>query len=553
MALYRYQQNADTQSRFTRVSLRLDNGLTALIELGKTYDLTPSELVRASQFIVMVPSTDSPTQPFDRIDLPVAGVLSDGDVPSWDSATRAFIPTAITANGGPIQEADLASDVVTKLNTRVPAGRVGLGSIAAPADLGTDLTMSLLATDDQGQVNAYVRLTGDGTLTISGVQLVSWCTIRVFVVQDATGNHSFAIKNLVNGKVDQITVDLTPGVATFTYCYTDDSANMVVVGPDSSVSSGGGGGGGGGISNPTFTGTMGAGNVLTATAPPELLASTVAWQWQTSPNGITWTDLVGNGATTNAYTQQSADTGKLITPRVSGTPFARATPVLIPSTSISYVGTAQQGTATATSLHVIRPTGATDGDVLFATISVPAGGAVTITIPATTGGTDWTPMGAGQVQGGAAGPTGRWQDTGGSTWFTYWKRLAGGDATTTWNFTASASATYRSRAVAFRNAISTGTPFEGFAAAFSGSGTTFNAQSLTPTATNEMYVCGYAYNASFTTTFGTGLPLTQAAAADYQNFAYASIATSGTATGVTAATVSGAARKLITAWLITHA
>lgn len=549
MATYLYQQNVDTQARFTHLSLLLDNGLTARLDLGQTYDLTVNEYQRASAHIVLIPAAGPVQVPYQRVDLPVAGPLTDGDLPSWDTASAAFVPTTLP-DRGLITEGDLDSALAAKVNTRVPSGRVGLGTAAAPADIGTGLTVNLLATDDQGQVNLYVKLTANATLSIAGVQLVTWCTIRIFVLQDATGNHTFAVKNLVNNKVDVVTVDLTANASTFTYCYTDDSSSLIVVGPDTSTVVGGGGGTGGGISQPTFTGALGAGNVLTATAPPELLPSTVAWQWQTTTDGTTFTDLVGNGATTNQYTQQAADAGKSITPRVSGTPFARATPQLIPSSNIQFVATAAQTTGTATALHAPAPAGIVAGYLLFVAITIPSGADTTsVAIPGTTGGTDWAPVGPGA---GGTVAAGRYYDTASNmVQFIYWKRLGVGDATTTWNFTANASVSYRSRVVAYRNANPTANPpYEGFAQSFGTASTSVTVGAPTATNPNEMELSILGFGGAFNVTWPSTDPtFTAAEGSDYQKFGYRFLSASGAAAAITG-TLSGSTRKNIVRLLI---
>src|SRR3954467_10760759 len=100
MANYRYQQNVDAQARFTRISLQLDNGLAALIELGKTYTLTPNEVVRASQYIVLALSSDPVDSPYKKVELPIIGALNDGDYVIWSSSSGAFVSTGVGGVGG---------------------------------------------------------------------------------------------------------------------------------------------------------------------------------------------------------------------------------------------------------------------------------------------------------------------------------------------------------------------------------------------------------------------------------------------------------------------
>lgn len=248
MANYRYQQNVDVQARFTRISLKLDNGLTALIELGKTYDLTANEVLRASQYIMLVPSSDSTQQPFQKVELPVVGTLDDGDVPSWNSAISAFVPSVGGGGGGivgPITEDELDATVVAKLNARATPSRVALGTASAPVNSGASQTITLNSGDDGGLIGAYLTLTANATLVIVGLGSVTEATGRVKVTQDATGGHSFTVQNGVGGPTYSVAVDTTAGASGFVYWYTDDGTNLIPVGPAT--------GGGGGTSLPTNT------------------------------------------------------------------------------------------------------------------------------------------------------------------------------------------------------------------------------------------------------------------------------------------------------------
>lgn len=445
-------------------------------------------------------------------------------ITTLDTATQALINGATQA---PVNESDLDGPLATKINSRIPSGRV-----VTLGNLGATQTVTLTVADDQGQVDVFCTLNADGVLVIDGVQTVTRCTIRVVVTQDATGNHTFAIKNNFSGTQVQINLDLVPAAATFCYCYTDDGSTLNVVGPDTSTA---GGGTGGGISNPTFTGAVAVGNVLTATAPPELLPSSIAWQWQSSTDGIAWTDLVGNGATTNAYTVQSADTSKQLTVRVSGTPYARAQSVLVPSPNISFVETAQQTTATSTSLHVVKPTTAAAGDVLLAVITGTIGTTATIPTPPT----GWTQI---SRTANSGGPIIQW---------VFWYRLTSGDsATTGWNFTSDTSETYRSRCTAFRNVISTGTPYELATAANGTFNTTVTAPSKTPTGTGRMYVVMVSFGASQGITWPAST-FTDPSGNDYGKFGYMFLGASTAATGaINGTVVSGSQNKTVASLLL---
>lgn len=248
MALYRYQQNADPQSRFTHISIRLDNGLTALLELGKTYDLTLSEVARASQYISLVSSSDPVTTPFERIDLPVLGLLDDGDIPAWSAASSSFVPSVGGGGGGivgPITEADLDSTVVAKLNARAIPSRIALGTPTAPVNSGASQTITVSSDDNGGLIGAYLTLTANSTLVIVGLGTVTEVTGRVKVTEDGTGGRSFTIQNGVGGPTYSVAVDTTAGASNFVYWYTDDGTTLIPVGPAT--------GGGGGTSLPTNT------------------------------------------------------------------------------------------------------------------------------------------------------------------------------------------------------------------------------------------------------------------------------------------------------------
>jgi hypothetical protein len=421
-------------------------------------------------------------------------------------------------------------------------GTVSPGRVVGLGDVSSAATVTLTSGDDQSTVDVYLRLTGDVVLTIAGIQTVQRCLIQLWVTQDTAGNHTLQITNAASGLSQTPAVDPAGSAATFLYCYTSDGSTINVA--DSTVVSGGGGGGGAGIANPTITGTPNVGSTLTANPPANLTGVTYQWTLDTGTGPV---DIAGETAQT--YVVRSGDGNHNISVRVAGTPTATATPVLIPSRNVAYVATASQTTGTATGLKVIRPAGATDGDVLFCAIVAPTGGAATVTLPGTTGGTDWQPMGAGL--GGTVVP-GRYQDTavGGSLMFLYWKRLAAGDAATQWTFTASASVSYRSRTVAFRNALTTDPPFENFTASIVAASTSVTIPVKTASAANEMEVNVVGFGGSTGITWpATDPTFVDVSGTDYQKFGYRFLTAAGASAAITG-TLSGSVRKIQASWLV---
>lgn len=97
---YLYASNLDPLSGVDQIEIMLDNGDTALLTMGKRYDLTAAEAARASRYITLVAS-DLPAveDPVGIVRLPVKGNPSSGQVPTWDENEAAFVPAA-QAGGG---------------------------------------------------------------------------------------------------------------------------------------------------------------------------------------------------------------------------------------------------------------------------------------------------------------------------------------------------------------------------------------------------------------------------------------------------------------------
>jgi hypothetical protein len=97
---YLYQANIDPLSRVQQLDIRLDNGDTAVLEMGHYYDLSAAELARARQYINLISATD-PAEAPDRVYLlPIKGDPHDGDVPVWSANEAAFVPEAPATGGG---------------------------------------------------------------------------------------------------------------------------------------------------------------------------------------------------------------------------------------------------------------------------------------------------------------------------------------------------------------------------------------------------------------------------------------------------------------------
>jgi hypothetical protein len=96
-----YVSNISPSDRFTRLSFQLDDGATAVIRQGESYDLSATEVARASRYVVLAASGSPATEvPTVTARLPVVGDLHDGDVPVWNAALAVFVPGAIGTGGG---------------------------------------------------------------------------------------------------------------------------------------------------------------------------------------------------------------------------------------------------------------------------------------------------------------------------------------------------------------------------------------------------------------------------------------------------------------------
>lgn len=100
MPAYLYASNVSPRERFTRIELQLDNGSTAIIHRGHSYDLSAAEVSRVSSFVVLTPVGSADSDPVEVVRLPVVGVPEEGDVPVWRAAYGAFVTEPQTGGGG---------------------------------------------------------------------------------------------------------------------------------------------------------------------------------------------------------------------------------------------------------------------------------------------------------------------------------------------------------------------------------------------------------------------------------------------------------------------
>jgi len=79
---YLYKENVSPRDSFERFTFVLDSGLEATLVRGHVYDITPAEVARASQFIVLVDSNFAPDQP---------SVTGGSGSPYWKAPVAALV------------------------------------------------------------------------------------------------------------------------------------------------------------------------------------------------------------------------------------------------------------------------------------------------------------------------------------------------------------------------------------------------------------------------------------------------------------------------------
>jgi hypothetical protein len=101
MAAFLYKDNVSPKDRFNKIELQLDSGSTAIIERGKSYELSATEITRVQRFIVLQPvSGIADSTPVEIVRLPVVGTPEEGDIPVWSNAYGAFVVEPDPGGGG---------------------------------------------------------------------------------------------------------------------------------------------------------------------------------------------------------------------------------------------------------------------------------------------------------------------------------------------------------------------------------------------------------------------------------------------------------------------
>jgi hypothetical protein len=91
---YLYVSNVDTLDRFTQFKIRMDDGTSQTIEKGHVYDLTATELARASRYVVLVDSSLVPADPGSGGGGSVPAGGGNARVLLWDTGSSNYIPSA---------------------------------------------------------------------------------------------------------------------------------------------------------------------------------------------------------------------------------------------------------------------------------------------------------------------------------------------------------------------------------------------------------------------------------------------------------------------------
>jgi hypothetical protein len=100
---YLYFANLDPSDRLNQLEIQLDNGTTAILRLGHSYDLTANELARARRYAVLTSTTEPADEsPIGIARLPVKGNPISGQIPQWSASEGAFTPQTVSGvSGGP--------------------------------------------------------------------------------------------------------------------------------------------------------------------------------------------------------------------------------------------------------------------------------------------------------------------------------------------------------------------------------------------------------------------------------------------------------------------
>jgi len=149
---YRYVSNVSPQDRFDQLEILMDDGSSGILKRGVYYDLSATEVARASQYIVLVLSSEpADATPITIARLPVEGTLVEGDVPIWSEDNAAFVPGQAGGGGG--SDASTTVKGISKLS-------IAPVSSTNPIAVGTN---DVRVTGDQGAGTASIRTLGSGS------------------------------------------------------------------------------------------------------------------------------------------------------------------------------------------------------------------------------------------------------------------------------------------------------------------------------------------------------------------------------------------------------
>jgi hypothetical protein len=144
MPAYTYVSNVSPRDRFDQLVLQMDNGSSASINKGGSYNLSATELERASRFVVMQPAGATDSTPTVIVRLPVVGTPNDGDVPVWSSQLGAFVMSSSAGIRELTWDEGLDDYVPAELRNDVSRPRIFIG----PTDPSTLSSIAGPAVDD---------------------------------------------------------------------------------------------------------------------------------------------------------------------------------------------------------------------------------------------------------------------------------------------------------------------------------------------------------------------------------------------------------------------
>lgn len=140
---YLYARNNNPAEGFGQIEIQMDTGATAILEIGKWYVLSATEVARARKYVVMTQGV-APTlsTPIGIYRLPVRGNPAQGDAPLWDSASSTFIPGPPSAGSGGSTDQEVVRDTIAS------ALVAGANVAITPNDAANTITISATGTTD---------------------------------------------------------------------------------------------------------------------------------------------------------------------------------------------------------------------------------------------------------------------------------------------------------------------------------------------------------------------------------------------------------------------